>query len=176
MWKRAKRACGSKCKQALVCRLIVIRSLFGEMKPNQKKGHNGGLMAKKSSFLLPGGSRYQGRMRSGRFYGQGILMVSDAIKYKGNFNGGKPNGYGILTTSTGTRYEGNWKESVLNGRVRCFFANGDKYEGGLKDKRPHGIGTFTWASGKRCTGRWESGLYHGKSGWTDPFISTPSQD
>lgn len=97
-------------------------------------------------------------------------MAYEKITYVGGFNGGRPNGYGTLTTPTGTKYQGNWKDGVLDGKVKCHFANGNMYVGEIKNKKPHGMGIFTWASGERIEGRWQDGLYYGKQGLNDPFI------
>jgi len=67
--------------------------------------------------LTFGSSIYEGEVKKGKAYGEGILTFSDETTYKGKFKKNKPHGVGVYTDARETVYEGKWRRGKLNVKI-----------------------------------------------------------
>ena len=63
--------------------------------------------------LTFGSSIYEGEVKKGKAYGQGVLTFADDSTYEGNFKKNKPHGKGIYTDPRENSYEGKWRYGKL---------------------------------------------------------------
>ena len=62
-------------------------------------------------------SIYEGEVKKGKAYGEGILTFSDETTYKGKFKKNKPHGVGIYTDARENVYEGKWRYGKLKVKI-----------------------------------------------------------
>ena len=63
--------------------------------------------------LTFGSSIYEGEVKKGKAYGEGILTFSNETTYKGKFKKNKPHGVGAYTDARENVYEGKWRHGKL---------------------------------------------------------------
>ena len=68
-----------------------------------------------SDIISFGSSTYEGEVKKGKAYGEGIFTFSDGSKYEGNWLNNLKHGTGIMTWTDGTNYNGKWKNDSMNG-------------------------------------------------------------
>ena len=66
-----------------------------------------------ADILTFGSSTYEGKIKKGKAYGEGILTFSDETTYEGKFKKNKPHGVGIYTDARENVYEGKWRFGKL---------------------------------------------------------------
>jgi len=101
--------------------------------------------------------RYEGEMRGGHYFGQGVYTWSNGERYWGEIRNSRRDGRGFFLWANGDRYDGEWKGGRRNGHGVYVWANGGRYEGAWKDDRAHGEGTYRTADGNVYPGNWVRG-------------------
>ena len=75
--------------------------------------------------LTFGSSIYEGEVKKGKAYGEGIITFSDETFYKGKFKRNKPHGIGAYTDARENIYEGKWRygkfKSKIDKKTRLIF-------------------------------------------------------
>ena len=62
-------------------------------------------------------SIYEGEVKKGKAYGEGILTFSNETTYKGKFKKNKPHGVGVYTDARENVYEGKWRHGKLKVKI-----------------------------------------------------------
>ena len=75
--------------------------------------------------LTFGNSIYEGEVKKGKAYGEGVLTFSDGTFYKGKFKKNKPHGVGAYTDVRENIHEGKWRhgkfKSKIDKKTRLIF-------------------------------------------------------
>ncbi|MDC1378530.1 hypothetical protein N8267_01510 [Pelagibacteraceae bacterium] len=75
--------------------------------------------------LTFGNSIYEGEVKKGKAYGEGVLTFSDGTFYKGKFKKNKPHGVGAYTDERENIHEGKWRfgkfKSKKDKKTRLIF-------------------------------------------------------
>tara|TARA_B100000780_G_scaffold189375_1_gene133249 strand:- start:229 stop:744 length:516 start_codon:yes stop_codon:yes gene_type:complete len=75
--------------------------------------------------LTFGSSIYEGEVKKGKAYGEGIITFSDETFYKGKFKKNKPHGVGAYTDARENIHEGKWRygkfKSKIDKKTRLIF-------------------------------------------------------
>jgi hypothetical protein len=120
------------------------------------------------------GGRYEGQLRYGMRWGQGVMIYPNGNRYEGQWVGEKKHGKGICLYYNGDRYEGEWVDSKKDGFGILTCANGNRYEGQWKQgKRVQG--KMFYAKSKKpgyenatYDGQWQNNTWHGKGVFDAP--------
>jgi hypothetical protein len=105
------------------------------------------------------GATYIGDLKQGMFEGHGTLYARNGDIYTGDFLNGQYSGNGILTQkSTGNRFDGKFKEGAINGVGVLTCANGDKYQGNFVKGLLNGPVRCDFADGSTLQGTFENGV------------------
>ncbi len=86
---------------------------------------------------------YEGKYKSGKVHGQGVLSWSNHSKYEGSFQNGFAYGQGVFWTKSG-RYQGEMLAGEFHGQGFYVWSNGNRYDGQWKNGKPNGSGTLVW--------------------------------
>ena len=102
--------------------------------------------------LLPDGSRYTGKFKSGLFHGVGKLIYASGDEYEGQFVAGLFQGQGEFSSISDWQYSGSFRAGTFDGAGSLVRANGDKYSGQFKDDLMHGTGRYQSVDGAIYSG------------------------
>lgn len=97
----------------------------------------------------PGGFKYVGEFKNGKYNGQGTLTWPDGSQYVGHWKDGKENGQGTITDRYGVKYVGQFRNDFYNGQGTMTWPDGRKFTGQFKDGKPIGQGTMTYPDGRK---------------------------
>ena len=67
--------------------------------------------------LTFGSSIYEGEVKKGKAYGEGIITFSDETFYKGKFKKNKPHGIGAYTDARENIHEGKWRFGKFKSKI-----------------------------------------------------------
>ncbi|MDF1856176.1 hypothetical protein [Pseudooceanicola sp.] len=101
--------------------------------------------------------RFEGRLKSGRFDGQGRLSYRDGATLSGIWSAGQLQGQGQARDAAGNLYEGGFHDSQFEGRGIWRGIDGQVYEGGFHAGLRHGDGQITEPGGLRYAVRYDMG-------------------
>ena len=113
--------------------------------------------------------KYEGNIKNGKPFGQGIFSFPSGKKIIGEFKDGI-NGMGSLITLGGSKYVGEFKNGKRTGKgVYTFFSDRYKYIGEFVNGKFHGNGTMLFSNGNKYTGEWRrnkiwNGKYYNNNG------------
>ena len=70
-----------------------------------------------SDIISFGSSTYEGEVKKGKAYGEGIFTFSDGSKYEGKFKKNKIHGKGKYTDLEGNVFEGKWRRGKFKNKI-----------------------------------------------------------
>ena len=70
-----------------------------------------------SDIISFGSSTYEGEVKKGKAYGEGIFTFSDGSKYEGKFKKNKIHGKGKYTDLEGNVFEGKWRRGKFRNKI-----------------------------------------------------------
>ena len=70
-----------------------------------------------SDILKFEGGSYEGEVKKGKAYGEGIFTFSDGSKYEGKFKKNKIHGKGKYTDLEGNVFEGKWRRGKFRNKI-----------------------------------------------------------
>jgi len=130
--------------------------------------------------------RYVGKLRNGKFDGDGYMEFRDGQRYEGEWKEGKKHGKGNLYLNNVLKYEGEWKKDQMDGKGIEFNKDGTikfkgawlkgeyvpgssiltfkdgKYDGEIKNGKRQGKGLLKFNDGNIYDGEWKDDLKDGQ--------------
>ena len=97
------------------------------LKPNGKKDKS------KVKITYDNGDVYDGKLKHGKYDGQGSYYWKDGGIYEGEFEKGALSGTGKYTAIIGDVYEGNFKNNKYEGKGTYTWKDGSTFVGTFKD-------------------------------------------
>ena len=113
--------------------------------------------------------KYEGEIKNGIPYGQGVFTYPDGRKYFGKWKDGKINGRGTYTSPFRWQYVGQFKDGKFHGQGIYTYPDGERYVGEFIDGIQDGQGTLSYPDGRKYVGEFRKGIQKGQG--TNTFLN-----